>query len=203
MEEVTRSHKEIQDGVAGVDRTIRTILEVSRDLREMTGRLAKTFSWFEEVLETGEQEGIGEPAVIPELPETKPAELETAYQQSQPLEIPELAEGAEEGQLEEGDAEEAAELVEALDEEEQLRSQDDLSLTEDLDELGVVLEAVEPEEGPTEEAAGEQAREPKTEDPAAPSYNLEDVEELEAVEEEIEELEGVSGEAGDSGPSRP
>jgi len=203
MEEVTRSHKEIQDGVAGVDRTIRTILEVSRDLREMTGRLAKTFSWFEEVLKTGEQEGVGEPALLPELPETEPAELKSAYEQPQPPEIPELVEGPEEGQLEEGEAEEAAELVEALGEEEQPRSQDDLSLTEDLDELGVALEAVEPEQGPTEEAAGVQAREPETEDPAAPSYNLEDVEELEAVEEEIEELEGVSGEADDSAPSRP
>ena len=185
-----------------MDRTIRTILEVSRDLREMTGRLAKTFSWFEEVLKTGEQEGVGEPALLPELPETEPAELKSAYEQPQPLEIPELVEGAEEGQLEEGEAEEAAELVEALDEEEQPRSQDDLSLTEDLDELGVVLEAAEPEPGPAEEAAGVQAREPETENPAAPSYNLEDVEELEAVEEEIEELEGVSGEAGDSGPAR-
>jgi len=53
MDEVTRSHREIQDGVAGVDRTIRTILEVSRDLREMTNNLAKTFSWFDEVLKTG------------------------------------------------------------------------------------------------------------------------------------------------------
>ena len=66
------------------------------------------------MLETGEQEGVGEPTVLPELPETEPAELESAYEQPQPLETPELLEGPEEGQLEEGEAEEAAELVEAL-----------------------------------------------------------------------------------------
>ena len=200
MEEVTRSHKEIQDGVAGVDRTIRTILEVSRDLREMTGSLAKTFSWFEEVLETGKQEGVGETAVSAE---PEPAEQKAAFELPQPPEIPELEEGPEEGDLEEEDAEEVVELVEALEEEEQPAATDDLFLTEDLDELGVAVDAVEPEQEATEEAAAAELMEPEAEDSEAQSYNLEDVEELEAVEEEIEELESAPGEAGNPGPRRP
>jgi hypothetical protein len=200
MEEVTRSHKEIQDGVAGVDRTIRTILEVSRDLREMTGSLAKTFSWFEEVLETGKQEGVGETAVSAE---PEPAEQKAAFELPQPPEIPELEEGPEEGDLEEEDAEEVVELVEALEEEEQPAATDDLFLTEDLDELGVAVDVVEPEQEATEEAAAAELMEPEAEDSEAQSYNLEDVEELEAVEEEIEELESAPGEAGNPGPRRP
>ena len=50
LEEVTRAHSEVKDGVAGVDLTIKTILEVSRDLRQMTGSLGNAFSWFDEVL---------------------------------------------------------------------------------------------------------------------------------------------------------
>jgi hypothetical protein len=50
---VAQAHSQVQDGVAGVDRTIKTILEVSRDLRGITGNLAGAFSWFEEVLGVG------------------------------------------------------------------------------------------------------------------------------------------------------
>jgi hypothetical protein len=185
MEEVTRSHKEIQDGVAGVDRTIRTILEVSRDLREMTGSLAKTFSWFEEVLETGEQEGAEEAPVLPGL---ESAEQAAASEPPQPPEIPELEEGPEEE-----DWEEAVELVEALDEEEEAESTEDLFLSEDLDELGVAVDVMEPEEQSMPGETGNEAetQQSEAEDTEVPSYNLEDVEELEAVEEEIEELEAV------------
>jgi hypothetical protein len=134
MEEVSRSHKEIQDGVAGVDRTIRTILEVSRDLREMTGTLARTFSWFEEVLEAGEPEEKEKAEVLPG-PEPGqqliPGAPPSAGEMPQPQES---REGEEE-------LEEAAELVEAVEEEEQSReADDDLFLAEDLDELGVAEE---------------------------------------------------------------
>jgi len=185
MEEVTRSHKEIQDGVAGVDRTIRTILEVSRDLREMTGSLARTFSWFEEVLGIGEREGAGEKPV---LPEPEPTEQRAAAEQPQPaeIEIPELEEVPE-------DEEEAAVLVEALEEEEQAAGTDDLFWAEDLDELGVAVDVLEPEQSLVVEQTADAAEaQPVAEDSEAQSFNLEDVEELEAVEEDIEELEAVN-----------
>ncbi len=57
LEEVTRAHQQVQDQVAGVDLTIKTILEVSRDLRRMTGGLASAFSWFDEVLRVPGQQG--------------------------------------------------------------------------------------------------------------------------------------------------
>jgi hypothetical protein len=50
LEEMTRAHREIQAGLAGVDQLIRSILEVSHDLRLMTDRLATAFSWFDETL---------------------------------------------------------------------------------------------------------------------------------------------------------
>jgi len=56
LEEVTQAHAAIQDGVAGVDLTIKSILEVSRDLRAMTGRLGDTFSWFDQALHNGAEE---------------------------------------------------------------------------------------------------------------------------------------------------
>jgi len=50
LEDVTRAHVDIQDGLAGVDTLIRSILEVSHDMRQLTGRLAAAFSWFGETL---------------------------------------------------------------------------------------------------------------------------------------------------------
>jgi hypothetical protein len=204
MEEVTRSHKEIQDGVAGVDRTIRTILEVSRDLREMTGSLARTFSWFEEVLGIGEQEGAGE---TPVLPEHEPTEQRAAAEPPQPAEIPELEEGPEEE-----DSEEAAVLVEELEEEELPSRADDLFLAGDLDELGVAVNVMEPEPSLAEEPAADSAdsaeAQPTAGDSEAQSFDLEDVEELEAVEEDLEELEELQPSAenrkiADRGPRQP
>jgi methyl-accepting chemotaxis protein len=61
LEEVTRAHSAVKDSVAGVDRTIQTILEVSRDLRQMTGSLGSIFSWFDEVLRIA-----GSPAQAPQ-----------------------------------------------------------------------------------------------------------------------------------------
>jgi methyl-accepting chemotaxis protein len=54
LEDVGRAHLEIQDGIAGLDRIIKTILEVSRDMRRITNQLASAFSWFETTL--GERE---------------------------------------------------------------------------------------------------------------------------------------------------
>ena len=208
MEEVTRSHKEIQDGVAGVDRTIRTILEVSRDLREMTGSLAKTFSWFEEILKSGEKEEKA--AEVPEL-EAQASEDAEGPALPQPTEVSELPE-AEEGPgmvpVDE-ESEDVAELVEAVDEEEQPAEMEDLFLSDDLDELGVTAAPADPELPVAEPAENEEADEGS----AAQSYDLEDVEELEAVDGELEELEPAtedaqqlsaeSEEAAGPGPSPP
>ncbi len=46
LEEVSRAHRQVQDGVAALDRTIKTVIEVSRDLRRMTDQMVTAFSWF-------------------------------------------------------------------------------------------------------------------------------------------------------------
>jgi len=55
LEDVSRAHTDIQDGLAGVDTLIRSILEVSHDMRQMTDRLAAAFSWFGETLQLREE----------------------------------------------------------------------------------------------------------------------------------------------------
>ena len=55
LEDVSRAHTDIQDGLAGVDTLIRSILEVSHDMRQMTDRLAAAFSWFGETLKIREE----------------------------------------------------------------------------------------------------------------------------------------------------
>ena len=55
LEDVTRAHSRIQDGLAGVDALIRSILEVSNEMRQMTDRLAAAFSWFGETLKLREE----------------------------------------------------------------------------------------------------------------------------------------------------
>ena len=93
LEEVSRAHLEIQDGVAGVDLTIKTILEVSRDLRQMTGGLASAFSWFDEVLNVQRKDNlvIEETAVLEtsaleasvlETADTEAADPESAHKDS-------------------------------------------------------------------------------------------------------------------------
>jgi uncharacterized phage infection (PIP) family protein YhgE len=75
LEEVTRAHVQVKDGLAEVDRTIKTILEVSRDLRQMTSNLGSAFSWFDEVLKvTGsEVKAAAVPAALaPEQRITEP-----------------------------------------------------------------------------------------------------------------------------------
>ena len=64
LEQLAKAHGRIQDGVAGLDRTIRTVLEVSRDLREMTGGLVGAFAWFDEVI-AGQNGGTsGQPPML-------------------------------------------------------------------------------------------------------------------------------------------
>ncbi len=92
LEDVSRAHSHIQDGLAGVDSLIRSILEVSHDMREMTDRLAAAFSWFGETLKLKEEsagalpthptgageavEGQAEAVEVEELPaESEPAQL--------------------------------------------------------------------------------------------------------------------------------
>ncbi|MBN2553951.1 MAG: hypothetical protein JXB06_14325 [Spirochaetales bacterium] len=198
MEEVTRSHREIQDGVAGVDRTIRTILEVSRDLREMTGSLAKTFSWFEEVLESGERKA-GEPEAAAPEPGARDAAAGAtpiaALEQSAPREEGSLPESPEARQAaEEAGSEEAVELVEVLDEEEQAEEPEELMIAEDLDELGVAVEAAEGQEGvaAAQSVEGTQIAEPAAEAAEAEEVAaLEEIEELEPVDDDVGELEGM------------
>ncbi len=78
LEDVSRAHASIQDGIAGVDVLIRSILEVSHDLRQMTDRLAAAFSWFGKTLMPAAAAPAGseeEPAeALEELPASAEAE---------------------------------------------------------------------------------------------------------------------------------
>ncbi len=75
LEDVTRAHKEIQDGLAGVDTLIRSILEVSHDLRMMTDRLATAFSWFGQTLKLREEPTPPPARVVtpPVVPDAEPS----------------------------------------------------------------------------------------------------------------------------------
>jgi hypothetical protein len=73
LEDVSRAHQSIQDGIAGVDGLIRSILEVSHDMRQMTDRLAAAFSWFGKTLSLKEQGAAG--AVAPPTDEAALEEL--------------------------------------------------------------------------------------------------------------------------------
>jgi methyl-accepting chemotaxis protein len=112
LEEVTRAHSSVKDSVADVDRTIKTILEVSRDLRQMTGSLGTAFSWFDEALRiTGaarrEEQGRGAELTLgrsemlePEgLPQRQPL-LETHGAEAQPTAAADAADAEEIGELE-------------------------------------------------------------------------------------------------------
>jgi methyl-accepting chemotaxis protein len=84
LEDVTRAHKEIQDGLAGVDTLIRSILEVSHDLREMTERLASAFSWFSETIKLREETPPGQP------PAARAAPARDSREQAEAEVLPEL-----------------------------------------------------------------------------------------------------------------
>ncbi len=120
LEEVSRAHQEIQDGVAGVDRTIKTILEVSRDLRQMTISLADTFSWFDEALrveKAGGKEALPSPVEAAEISALLPGSAERVTAGQAPLDqvLSEPALAAFEEELQEDEeAEELEEIEEEL-----------------------------------------------------------------------------------------
>jgi methyl-accepting chemotaxis protein len=89
LEDVSRAHTDIQDGLAGVDTLIRSILEVSHDMRQMTDRLAAAFSWFGETLRLRE-ESAGLVATVP-LPPAPSNDRSDA----QPLPTPSAPEAVE------------------------------------------------------------------------------------------------------------
>jgi uncharacterized protein YoxC len=78
LEDVNRAHARIQDGLAGVDTLIRSILEVSHDMRQMTDRLAAAFSWFGETLKLKEESAGTLPPLPGELADAMPEEAEEA-----------------------------------------------------------------------------------------------------------------------------
>jgi methyl-accepting chemotaxis protein len=170
LEEVTRAHSSVKDSVADVDRTIKTILEVSRDLRQMTGSLGTAFSWFDEALRITdaarreEQVGAGTPAAAgaeAALRRTEMLEPEPAPQRPQMLVTP-ASDGQGPAPDEAGEAEEVEEVGE--------------------------LEPLEPESPPqTPQAAAQRAGPPPPAEapaaaPAATEEELEEVEELEELE---------------------
>ncbi len=92
LEDVSRAHSRIQDGLAGVDALIRAILEVSHDMREMTDRLAAAFSWFGETLKLKEEAAGSIPALT-----VKPTE--SAESLGEPTEVEEIPPDVPEAQL--------------------------------------------------------------------------------------------------------
>ena len=96
LEDVSRAHTHIQDGLAGVDALIRSILEVSHDMREMTDRLAAAFSWFGETLKLKEESAGALPSHPPmgEVPGGPASDAQLADSQSEPTDVEEIpAEG--------------------------------------------------------------------------------------------------------------
>ena len=71
-EGVLRKHAQMLAD-AGVDTLIRSILEVSSELRQMTDRLASAFSWFGETLKLKEQSVAGLPAAESDIPQAPQA----------------------------------------------------------------------------------------------------------------------------------
>jgi hypothetical protein len=172
LEEVARAHSAVKDNVADVDRTIKTILEVSRDLRQMTGSLGTAFSWFDEALritdaargEEGRDTATQREAAALEgtdfaLRRTEMLQPESSAQRPQLLETLSNAQAAA-----------AAPAVEAE------------PAAEDLGELEPVeLEVMEPEPA---EAQSPQPLASLPAGPGAPRVGVsEDLEELEALEE--------------------
>ncbi len=67
LDEMTAAHREIQDGLAGVDGLIKSILEVSHDMRLMTDRMATAVSWLDESIKLKRE------VVLPRSGDTLPA----------------------------------------------------------------------------------------------------------------------------------
>jgi methyl-accepting chemotaxis protein len=175
LEEVTRAHSSVKDSVADVDRTIKTILEVSRDLRQMTGSLGTAFSWFDEALRItdaarrGEQ-GEARPRAAAEavLRRTEVLEPEPGPQRPPMLVTPER-----EGQR---PAEEAEE-VEEIGELEPLESE---SPQPRAAEAGAASDIPARPAPPLDRAP---AVPPALAQAAAPAAAAEEIEELEALED--------------------
>ncbi|MGA2478280.1 MAG: methyl-accepting chemotaxis protein [Spirochaetia bacterium] len=99
LEDVTNAHTRIQDGLAGVDTLIRTILEVSHDMRQLTDRLAAAFSWFGETLKLREQAGgvspgsteppAGRAVEVPQLDAAQLEEMQAGTAEAPPEDVPE------------------------------------------------------------------------------------------------------------------
>jgi methyl-accepting chemotaxis protein len=173
LEEVTRAHSAVKDSVADVDRTIKTILEVSRDLRQMTGSLGTAFSWFDEALritDAARSEEQGD-AVLSKataegtefaLRRTEMLEPEPAAQRPQLLETPLWAETPV------PTAEEASSAAEEVGE---------------LEPLEPEPAELEPAEAEPLEQEGSPSREPAPQEVAVTGEALEELEELEAIED--------------------
>jgi methyl-accepting chemotaxis protein len=160
LEEVTQAHAQVKDSVAGVDRTIGTILEVSRDLRRMTSSLGSAFSWFDEVLKISAPEPSA-PAPAPvemqvaEKPAESWAELEGREAAREPLEgepppptrlelLERTVDGAEQAYAAEAEAEpaELEEIEEVGEPPPDSTKQAPVDLSEEIEEL----EALEDED---------------------------------------------------------
>ena len=89
LEDVSRAHGSIQDGLAGVDALIRAILEVSHDMRQMTDRLAAAFSWFGETLKLKEEAAGALPPMTVKRAELAESLAEPAEVEEIPAELPE------------------------------------------------------------------------------------------------------------------
>ncbi len=175
LEEVTRAHSSVKDSVADVDRTIKTILEVSRDLRQMTGSLGAAFSWFDEALritDSARRDGRAEAALQSaagaelSLRRTETLEPEPLLQRSQLLESPtggrQAPAGGEAVSEREGEPEEVGELEPVEPEPREGEA------------------AVPPAERPRFDGMAPSG--PQAAAPAAPVEELEEAEELEELE---------------------
>ena len=133
LENVGRAHSEIQDGIAGLDRIIRTVLEVSRDMRLITNQLATAFSWFETTL--GERDAREAERPLPAGDKADVIDGETA-----PLSI-ESASAAILEEVEELPAPDIGLAAEGtLEEVEELPAPETGAAEEDIEELEVIPE---------------------------------------------------------------
>jgi methyl-accepting chemotaxis protein len=88
LEDVSRAHGDIRDGLAGVDTLIRSILEVSQGMRQMTDRLASAFSWFGETLRLKDQAPPGIPQDAPPAAGSSPADTAVPLLAAEVEELP-------------------------------------------------------------------------------------------------------------------
>jgi methyl-accepting chemotaxis protein len=123
LEDVSRAHHKIEDGLAGVDSLIRAILEVSNDMRQMTDRLAAAFSWFGETLKLREEAagGIVQPPSVTVQGPSEPGTQAEPSAEAVAAPVPERAEPAAE-EIPEAEAAEGDGVTEDVEELEELPS---------------------------------------------------------------------------------